>query len=88
VVKQDPPILHLFILALQSPTLLRLLIMYDTHTSGVCRTISMSILTFYQITLFTDCLITLINYTHTPHCTYVDVARRYFSLNVSYPHHQ
>jgi hypothetical protein len=28
---------------------------------------------FYQTTLFTDCLITLINYMQTPHYAYVDV---------------
>ena len=32
----------------------------------------MSELTFYQITLLTDCLQTLISYLHNQHCAHVD----------------
>jgi len=35
-----------------------------THSSGICRHTAISELTFYQITLFTDCLQTLISYVH------------------------
>jgi hypothetical protein len=44
-----------------------------THISGICRITTMNVLIFYQTTLFTDFLITLINYMHTPHYACVDV---------------
>ena len=43
-----------------------------THISGICRHTTMKELTFYQITLFTDCLKTLFNYLHPQHYACVD----------------
>ena len=36
-----------------------------THISGICRITARNVLIFYQTTLFTDCIIQLINYTCT-----------------------
>jgi hypothetical protein len=44
-----------------------------THTLGICRIRTMNVFMFYHTTFFTDCLMTLIVYMHTPHCAYVDV---------------
>ena len=44
-----------------------------THISEICSIITMNVLTFYQTTLFTACLISLITYMHTQHIACVDV---------------
>jgi len=41
----------------------------------------MKLLTFYQTTLFTEYLITLISYMHYQHYACVVVTRKHFSLN-------
>jgi hypothetical protein len=44
-----------------------------TNVSGICRITTKNVLTFYQTTLFTACLMSLITYMHFQHNAHVDV---------------